>query len=54
MMKRRSGSSSPIECRPFTNVPSRAMRSSAGAPMRVMMRMLSDDVGAVGDLDAAA
>ena len=40
MMKRRFGSSSPMECRPLTNVPSRAMRSSAGRPMRVMMDML--------------
>ena len=53
MMKRRSGSSSPIECRPRTNVPSRSMRASAGAPMRVMMRMLATTYGRVGDLDAA-
>ncbi len=54
MMKRRSGSSSPIECRPLTNVPSRSMRASAGAPMRVMMRMLATTYGLIGDLDAAA
>ncbi len=45
MMKRRSGSSSPIECRPFTNEPSRSIRASAGAPMRVMMRMLATTYG---------
>ena len=31
---------SPMECRPLTKVPSRAMRSSAGRPMRVMIDML--------------
>ena len=41
MMKRRSGSSSPVECSPFTKVSSRSMRASAAAPMRVMVRMLA-------------
>src|SRR4249919_330536 len=45
MMKRRSGSSSPIECRPRTKEPSRSMRASAAAPMRVMMRMLATTYG---------
>ena len=45
MMKRLFGSSSPVECRPLTNVPSRSMRASAGAPMRVMMRMLATTYG---------
>ena len=45
MMKRRSGSSSPVECRPFTKVPSRSMRASAAAPMRVMMRMFATTYG---------
>src|SRR5690606_19509511 len=36
---------SPVECRPFTNVPSRSIRARAGAPMRVMMRMLATTYG---------
>ncbi len=45
MIQRRSGSSSPMECRPLTNVPSRSMRACAAAPMRVMMRMLATTYG---------
>ena len=46
MMKRCSGSSSPVECRPFTNVAfALDARQSAAAPMRVMMRMLATTYG---------
>ena len=64
MMKRFSGSSSPIECRPLTNVSSLAARGSLGAfalDARERRRAharhdahVRDDVRAVGDLDAAA
>ena len=39
MMNRRSGFKSPVECRPFTNIPSAEMRSSAARPMRVISFM---------------
>ncbi|CAM5238941.1 hypothetical protein RLIN73S_03232 [Rhodanobacter lindaniclasticus] len=45
MIQRRSGSSSPLECKPLTNVPSRSMRASAAAPMRVMIFMLATTYG---------
>ena len=53
-MKRRSGFRSPIECRPLTKVPSRAMRSSAALAHARHELHVEHHVGAVGDFDAAA
>ena len=53
-MKRRVGSRSPIECRPRTNVPFRRDALERGAAHARHDRHVEHDVGAVGDLDAAA
>ena len=44
------GISSPVECRPFTNVPSRSMRAGAAAPMRGHDPHVGDHVRRIGDL----